>query len=143
MVAEIANEALLLGHLPQRFLERSPASMQPRAYGANLYRSMLISTDLRGVNLTDADLTGTIFLDIDFAGANLTRACLAHTFFADCRGLHETVGLAEIRHRGPSYLDVQTLRASIVLLPDAFLQEVGYRPDEIAALRTIYTTPAR
>jgi hypothetical protein len=80
---------------------------------------------------------------VTLTGVELTRACIAHTFFADCGGLHEVKGLAEVCHRGPTYLDIRMLRASVVLLPDAFLQAVGYRPDEIAALRAIYTMPAR
>jgi len=72
---------------------------------------------------------------------NLAGACFAETFIADCRTLHEALGLSAVNHLDPSSLDVRTLRACAVHLPDAFFQSVGYTAEEIHHLKTLYAQP--
>jgi hypothetical protein len=72
---------------------------------------------------------------------NLAGACFAETFIADCQTLHEAFGLSAVKHLASSSLDVRTLRACAARLPDAFLQGVGYTPEEIHNLKTLYAQP--
>jgi hypothetical protein len=73
--------------------------------------------------------------------ANLSGACCAEPFMADCRTLHEALGLSAINHLAPSSLDVRALHACAAHFPDAFFQSVGYTPEEIYNLSTLYTQP--
>jgi hypothetical protein len=41
----------------------------------------------------------------------LSGACFAETFMADCRTLHEALGLSAVNHLAPSSLDVRALHA--------------------------------
>ena len=70
-------------------------------------------------------------------------AASAETFIADCRTLHEALGLSAVNHLAPSSLDVRTLRACATHLPDAFLLNIGYTAEEIHSLKTLYTEPTR
>ena len=105
---------------------------------ANLHRATLIATSLVGVSLSEADLTGALLSGIDLTRTDLTGACFAETFMADCRTLHAALGLGAIKHLAPSSLDVRCVRACAAGLPDAFLQGVGYTPEEISHLKTLY-----
>ncbi len=109
--------------------------------GANLRRSTLIGADLMAASLTEADLTGALMLSVRVTRANLSGACFAETFIADCRTLHEALGLTEIKFLAPSSLDVRTLRACAIHLPDVFLQGLGYTPEEVHSLKTLYAQP--
>jgi hypothetical protein len=125
--------------------------------GAILYSVSLDSADLTGANLSGANLTGAYLADAKLTGANLsytnlqstylggtdlTGAQLAFTLFADCHSLPLATGLAAVQHRGPSTLDLSTLRAAAAALPAAFLSGVGLSEPEIAALRALYKEPA-
>jgi uncharacterized protein YjbI with pentapeptide repeats len=116
--------------------------------GAQLRRACLIDVDLteanlqnarfNGADLTDVKLVGANLRDAHFAETKLRGATLAHTFLADCRNLHHVVGLTEVKHAGPTSLDVRTLRESVIHLPEAFLRAVGYTAREIHNLRAFY-----
>ena len=101
--------------------------------GATLTRANLSHANLYGANLTEADFTGT-----DFSGVNLAGATFSLTVLSDCRNLHRAKGLAAMHHPNPSSLDENTLRASVALLPDAFLRGAGYTRSEIVYLRKLY-----
>src|SRR5262249_40434089 len=103
--------------------------------GAELFFTLLIEADLRGANLAGADLTGANLTGANLAGAILTGATLCETVLANCRDLHQAIGLTEVRHAGPSVLDVRTLGACAHGLPDVFLQGAGCGPLEIVAIR--------
>jgi hypothetical protein len=127
--------------------------------GAQLRRAYVIDVDLREANLENARLNGADLTDVllsganlrgahfneakvrsvDFRHADLSGACFAETFIADCRTLHAALGLSAIKHLAPSSLDVRALRACAARLPDAFLQSIGYTPEEIDHLKTQYT----
>jgi hypothetical protein len=108
---------------------------------ANLRRATLLNTSLTGANLGEADLTGALLLGVNLTRTNLAGTCFAETFIADCRTLHEALGLSAIKHLEPSSLDVRTLRACAPHLPDAFLQSVGYTAAESHCLKTLYAQP--
>src|SRR5438876_4176295 len=114
--------------------------------GALLFSDSLDTADLSGANLAGANLTGAYCAEAKFVRANLsyanlqstylgdadlTGARLAFTLFADCPTLSLAHGLDQIEHRGPSTLDLGTLRAGVTALPDSFLRGVGLVPDEI------------
>ena len=71
----------------------------------------------------------------------VSGACFAETFIADCRTLHEALGLSAVNHLAPSSLDVRALHACAAHFPDAFFQSVGYTPEEIHSLKTLYAQP--
>jgi hypothetical protein len=108
---------------------------------ANLRRATLIATSLMGASLSEADLTGALLLGVNLTRTDLSSTCFAETFIADCRTLHEALGLCAVKHLAPSSLDVRALRACAAHLPDAFLQGVGYTLDEIRNLKTLYAQP--
>jgi uncharacterized protein YjbI with pentapeptide repeats len=105
---------------------------------ANLRRATLMDTSLVGASLCEADLTGALLSSVNLTRMNLSGACFAETFIADCRTLHEALDLSAVKHLAPSSLDVRTLRACAARLSDAFLQSVGYTPEEIYHLKTLY-----
>jgi hypothetical protein len=88
-----------------------------------------------------ADLTGALLLSVRVTDTQLSGACFAETFIADCRTLHQAFGLTEITCLAPSSLDVRTLRACAIHLPAAFLQGLGYTPEEIDNLKILYAQP--
>jgi uncharacterized protein YjbI with pentapeptide repeats len=108
---------------------------------ANFHRATLMATSLVGANLSEADLTGALLSGVRLTRTNLAGACFGETFMADCRTLHEALSLNAVRHLAPSSLDVRTLRACATRLPDAFLESVGYTPEEIHPLKTLYAEP--
>lgn len=118
---------------------------------ADLQRADLIDVNLGGAELVHANLADARLIDAwlvraNLTGANLRRADLAgaqmgRTLLLACEALHEACSLEEVRHRLPSFLDLDTLRASAAYLPDAFLNGAGYTNDEITALRALYSSP--
>jgi hypothetical protein len=68
-------------------------------------------------------------------GADLSGALLNRTVFANCEDLGLAHGLQAIVHRGPSCLDLATLRAGLRMLPEEFLRGAGVTLEEIEALR--------
>ena len=84
---------------------------------------------------------GSLQLGVYLTRTNPSSACFAETFIADCRTLHEALGFSVVNHLAPSSLDVLTLRACAAHLPDAFFQSVGYTPEEIHHLKTLYAQP--
>jgi pentapeptide repeat protein/TIR domain-containing protein len=123
---------------------------------ANLTDALMLvvsldSADLSGANLANANLTGAYLAEARLTGANLsftnlqsthlTAARMAFTILADCPSLHEALGLDEVEHRGPSSIDLTTLRASAAALPEAFLQGIGLPKPAIDALRRLYARP--
>lgn len=105
--------------------------------GAGLARARLDGANLQGAKLRDAHLFRTDLTDTFLGETDLTD-----TVFASCRTPHKARGLEEAgrqgnRH-GSAVLDHRTLRACVRYLPDAFLRNVGYRQEEIVALRELY-----
>jgi hypothetical protein len=105
---------------------------------ANLGRANLSSANLRVADLSMADLIGTDLSGADLRSANLGRADLSEcnfgaALFAETGlanvDLSQCKGLESISHRGPSPIDIRTLRRSGPL-PLAFLRGVGL-PDKL------------
>lgn len=106
--------------------------------GANLRAADLTGDDLRGANLsrTDlvwADLSGADVSGANLSGADVTSTSLHHARF-DATIISRTQiclakGLDTVIHRGPSFLDVTTVRWQEVPLPEIFLRGVGLSPE--------------
>ncbi|MGH1493648.1 MAG: toll/interleukin-1 receptor domain-containing protein [Acidimicrobiales bacterium] len=94
---------------------------------ANLGGTNLSGADLRGADLGGANLSGALL-----GGANLRAARCFATVFANV-DLRETVGLAEVDHRGPSTIGVDTLYISEGRIPAIFLRGCGL-PDYLVGM---------
>jgi hypothetical protein len=112
--------------------------------GANLYQSEfyksrlnnceLIGADVRGAKFHDADLSGSIlseanlyrcdFINTQLSGATFSGAYCGTTAFSNV-DLSDVNGLDQIRHMGPSNVDLLTVSRSRHALPYAFLQAAG------------------
>src|SRR5579883_3212089 len=95
--------------------------------GVNLSGANL-SADLKGANLSRANLSGANLTRVDFTKANLTRtnftqAIIGWTRFRNV-DLRYAYGLADVRHLGPSTFDTDTLACSKDSIPETFLHHV-------------------
>ena len=117
--------------------------------GANLRDAKLSDADLRNSNLHYADLSGA---DLSLANMTLTilekailrdstmhrtNLCTAYLDGADLTGAHfnqtilcglhliGVVGLSDIEHSGPSFMDIETILYSGGELPKSFLKGIG------------------
>lgn len=125
--------------------------------GAQIDDSAIVGCDLRRADLTECDFHDTVVVRTDFTKACLDRAHLdgmiilrsdfTHARFKEAsfgdvvmngnvivgNDFSTTVGLANIRHIGPSNIDIDTILASAGNLPDSFLRGAGI-PDELVSL---------
>ena len=92
--------------------------------GAYLNGADLDGADLTGANLSGADLTGARLTGANLDGANITQASLCGTVFGAV-DLSEIQGLEEVKHFGPSHIDVDTLYKSRGKIPEIFLRGCG------------------
>lgn len=104
------------------------------------------NASLRSLGMTDSKLNNAVFVDTlfshsNFRGANLTGALFGNTSFNGCDGIHESRGLHNIRHLGPSKLDLATMRNCVAGVPLEFARGVGILPKELEQLRKIYPSP--
>lgn len=103
--------------------------------GANLSYATLASVDLSGADLSFANLTAVHFLR-----AVLSEVTLRDTELCNV-DLSLVSGLDTIVHRGPSFLDYQTLAYVQGRLPLNFLQGVGFSDTYIEYLPYLFDTP--
>jgi hypothetical protein len=99
------------------------------AAGASFKEAQLANADFSGADLSRASFYGAALLGTNFTGANLFRVAFRA---ARCRGaifadvdLETAVGLADVRHVGPSSLSIDTLFRSSGNIPKSFLLGVG------------------
>jgi len=122
--------------------------------GANLRDAKFSGSDLRICNLNYADLSGA---DLSMSNMTLTRLekailrnsnmyrtnlCTAYLDGADLTGANfnltilsglnfiGVIGLSDIEHSGPSYMDIKTILYNEDHLPEVFLKGIGI-PDAI------------
>jgi len=110
---------------------------------ANLYRANLIEADLKHANFKGADLNRANFSEADLSEANLSETNLYKVNFSEAdlsmaiigwtnfgeQDLRGVKGLETVRHRGPSYLSINTIYASKGNLPRPFIRGTG-APDD-------------
>ena len=98
--------------------------------GANLQGANLHLADLRGLNLNGADLSkvdlrNTNLLGAQLLGTNLSEVQLSYTIFAYL-DLSGAIGLSEILHLGPSTIGAEVFVQSKGKIP-RFCRVSGYR----------------
>ena len=112
---------------------------------ANLYRAQLQWAYLRLTNLTRANLQRANVCGVNFRGANLqaanfTEAVAMSAVFADL-DLRPVIGLAKIRHVGPSTIGLDTVYRSSAQIPIEFLQGVGVPDPFISFMNSLVEQP--
>jgi hypothetical protein len=102
---------------------------------ANLRRANLRGADLRSADLSEASLTMGDLWAANLSGANLyrtdfTRARVAGTQIAEV-DLSTAIGLATVRHSGPSPVSIDTIFKSRGKIPVEFLRGRGVPEESI------------
>jgi uncharacterized protein YjbI with pentapeptide repeats len=106
-------------------------------WSAHIRQADLSSADLRNAQLCGTELNYTKLVDVRLEGADFTDAVFCYTCISGCLDLHLARNLDKTQHDGPSYLDWTTIKASIHLLPDMFLLNIGFTQLEIEGLRQL------
>lgn len=107
---------------------------------ASLQGSDLIYSDLRLANLSNASLSRTSFHLIDFIETNLRNARMTNTVFDHC-DLSKAKGLSQIKHDGPSVVDLSTIQNSEGKIPEIFLRGVGFSDTFITYAQSLVSQP--
>ena len=112
--------------------------------GSNMSYCLFKFSNLSKTNLSHASFIGSSFLENDFSTTNLTDAEIGKTVFQSCN-LSGCKGLGSVKHNGPSSIDFQTIKKSVVSLnnslePDFknFLFSAGFPMELIQQLPTIF-----
>ncbi len=104
--------------------------------GGDLRDVNLSSGDLRGADLTWADLRGADLTWADLRGADLRRADLTWAILMSTTignvDLQSVIGLASVKHNGPSTIGIDTIYRSNGKIPEVFLRRAGVPEDFIA-----------
>jgi len=98
--------------------------------GANLNGAYLRETNLSRANLNEANLRETNFNRANLNEADLTAAEIGETVFGGI-DLSKTLGLEDIRHGAPSYVDTHTIQLSRGKIPEIFLRGCGFSDSDI------------
>jgi len=96
---------------------------------ADLAGAKFHAADLRFANLEGSDLYRVDFIGTLLAGANMAKARCMTTAFSDV-DLSSVIGLSEVKHSGPSNIDISTLLKSQGQLPWDFVRGAGL-PDHV------------
>jgi hypothetical protein len=104
-----------------------------RAYlrNADLVEANLCGVDLHHANLIGADLSGSLLSEADFSGV-----AIGGTVFGDV-DLRRVKGLAEVVHRGPSTLGIDSVYRSRGKIPENFLRGVGVPDNFIVYMESL------
>jgi uncharacterized protein YjbI with pentapeptide repeats len=102
-----------------------------------------VDVDLREANLENARLNGADLTDVLLSGANPRGAHFNEAKVRSVDFRHADLSSAAFHNAlvVTSALDVRALGACTARLPDTFLQSVGYTPEEIHYLKTLYAQP--
>lgn len=91
---------------------------------ATLDRAIFHNTHLANADFSNSSLFGTKFTTCDLTNARFENAVLDRTMFSGV-DLSNVQGLDTVVHKGPSYLDIETLMASKGKLSEKFLRGCG------------------
>ncbi len=139
---------------------------QANLTNASLHSCRLTSASLTEAILDNADATGADFSAADLWGASLRGARLVSAKFVGgyvsgmrldgaefgattfvmprmLDGPSDIIGLDEVKHRGPSWISVNTLLNFRDDLPEVFLRGCGLGDEEIAYFRSRVGAPIR
>lgn len=133
--ADLSSADLVEANLSGADLRESNLSMADLS-GANLSDARLTATQLEVANLTGADLRRAHLVRARLTATILTDAVLEMSTFGDC-DLGQALGLETVRHRGPSFIGVDTLARSGGRIPEGFLRLAGVAEEYVAAQREL------
>ena len=133
--AKLSNALLGLANFSDADLSNADLS------GADLAQAQLAGAALFGTNFTGAFLFATNLTGAHLIQPVLTGAMLVETIFAGI-DLHDTIGLDDCRHLGPSVIDFRTLHLSGDL-PVSFLRGCGLPDNFIDYLPSLRGDPFR
>jgi hypothetical protein len=100
---------------------------EAKLIGAKLYGANLSKADLSNANLIGADLWGAKLIGANLSGADFSTAQFHQTVIGSL-DLSHAIGIDNIKHAGPSFIDIETLSIS-KNLPISFLRGCGF-PDK-------------
>ncbi len=108
--------------------------------GASLAHSSLVGAiltgcDLTGADLRNADLTLATLNGVRCHGAKFDGSLWSKTVVARASGLHDALGLDDVRYGDPSSVDFWTLQESLDVLPNAWLEHTGVREAGLSLAR--------
>jgi uncharacterized protein YjbI with pentapeptide repeats len=135
---DIQHINLIKSDLSQTYLLRADLR-GTNLYGANLSNAILVGANLRGAILESANFTGSVLNganigEINFRQVNLADAHVGGTTFGNT-DLSSAIGLDEVKHHHPSFIDSQTIKLSKGKLPDVFLRGCGLSDWEIESTK--------
>ena len=107
--------------------------------GANLSEAQLAGARMNRADLTGANLFRTDLTGAELEGAHLSRTVMGWTLFGN-NDLSGVEGLAQVDHKRPSVLGLDTLYASAGRIPAVFLRGCGASDDLIATLPSLLRT---
>lgn len=106
---------------------------------ANLSAAYLREADLNRADLSQADLRGVKLWAANLSGANLYRALLYEAVLGytnlENANLNSAEGLDFVKHRGPSSIDIDSIKRSEGQISATFLQGCGLKDWEIEAVK--------
>jgi uncharacterized protein YjbI with pentapeptide repeats len=104
--------------------------------GASLEETKASNADFREADLRGTLLSGANLSRTRLKGANLAEAIIVETIFRDV-DLSAVHGLADVRHRGPSVIDIDTIYRSEGKIPESFLRGCGVPEDFITYMKSL------
>jgi uncharacterized protein YjbI with pentapeptide repeats len=128
--ADLSEANLISADLSEAYLSGATLSF------AYLSGTNLSGADLSEANLERANLRTTYFFKTNLSGTNLLHAMLDHTRLVDI-DLREIKNLEEVRHRGPSYIDISTIIRSEGNIPESFLRGCGVPDNFIEYIKSL------
>ncbi|HML21683.1 MAG TPA: toll/interleukin-1 receptor domain-containing protein [Aggregatilinea sp.] len=105
-------------------------------YESNVPGTHFTDTDLSLADFGESDLYEAAFVRCTMVGTSVKNTSWFHTILNDI-DLSETIGLTEIVHFGPSYIDINTLYRSQGKIPDVFLRGCGVPENLITYLPSL------
>jgi uncharacterized protein YjbI with pentapeptide repeats len=107
--------------------------------GACLAQALFRDANLRGANLHYADMTLACLHRAQLSESQWAEALLLNTIFLHCKDLYAAIGLREVWFQGEIALDIATIRANAMRLPEAFWTSAGLSETEMNALLNRYS----
>jgi uncharacterized protein YjbI with pentapeptide repeats len=98
-------------------------------FNAKLNRADLSEADFIDASLITADLKGAIFWKTNFTRTTIGATDISNDNFSN------VIGLNEVRHSGPSNININTLQLSKGKIPDVFLRGCGLSDWEVEQVK--------
>lgn len=108
---------------------------------ASFFGSLLRFTELNNANLDYANFSYAVIQGGEYKKASLIKAEFCHTAWHDV-DLSQLIGLEEIQHTGPSFIDINSLTRSKGDIPEAFLRGCGLSDEFISYIPSLFSGAA-